>query len=524
MSSIIRTVTISSLPRIRDENLSGDDILPIVDTGTGTNKTVTMDSIAAYTNSIGSIVAFLNTSSVPSYFLPCSGGLVNTGAYVDLFRVLGNAYNYGNTFQLPNLTHADANLKYYICAGDPRPATYSPVLTSSTNTTQLSALTTSASVVFSMPVSNSGGSGEIIYPFLSAYVTVSPDVFSVPSNISIALASNSNAYMFMNAGTIFDSVKAFSLTGSTDYGFENTVAQNVSGGTHFPGINNLNVLPLLSGNVQYLPHLPFVLQNKAAQTVAYGKHVASTSASGRGETVITVQVPAFEYTISGTKYKLKSFIISRDEYLVLPQWYDVAGTTSTRSLYCDKFLTLYNPSLPTQNIALNPVLSAALGNTRMRSKLKADGSWTGLFGTMTGADNWVTWVSGGGFFQKPFFLANPMRVQGEWGWPISSKNSDSDVVANHLRVNGLSGVQPGSQIASMFNFVIPGVKTWFYNNTNTYDIALSALRFNYKPLGIASATTIVNTTTASNGSKKYYSIPVPLDNMSNKLIISYYAK
>jgi hypothetical protein len=374
-------------------------------------------------------------------------------------------------------------------------------------------------------VSTGGGSGEIVYPFLSAYVAVSPNIFDVPTNLSISLASNSNASLFMDAATIYNSVKAFSLTGSTNYGFEDTVVQNISGGTRFPGINNLNALPLLSGSVRYLPHLPFVFSNKAANTLAFRKHISSTStiSGARGEAVITVKVPAFEYTVNGTKYKLKSFIVSRDEYLKLPQWYNQAGTVCTGYLYCDKFLTLSNHLLSTQNIALNPALSSSLGSTKMRAKLKADGSWPGYFG-ITSSDNWVSFVSGGGYFQKPFFLANAMRIDNEWGWPIDSRDEISDSIAKYFNAGGLLNSTLDTKTKNIVQYVIGGVNQYFFNNTQTFGIPISTLKFNYKALGIASASTISNTATASNGANKYYSIGVPFDTVANKLIISYYAK
>lgn len=516
--NIIKTVTISSLPRLRDEYLSGDDIIPIVDTGTGTNKTVTVDSLASFANPIGSITLFAKGSNVPSNFLPCDGRTVNTGSYIDLFKIMPNSVRFGDTFALPNLTHTDANLSYYICAGDQRPAIYTPVLSGNTSQTSLTALTSTPS--FNIAVNINGGSASILQSYLNSFVVVSPGVFNTSSSLNIATANTSNASIFLDANTPFKSLLTLSNTGSDNFGFYNTNVQAVTGGTKFAGINTIKALELCNaaGQAPYLVHLPFVLQNVAVGTVNYDNYLATTPISNRGVTNFTFEVPAFEHTISGKKYTLKTFVITKNQFTPFAEFYDPTETNITRVKYCDKFLSMYNPVLTSQNIAFNNTLSAALGNSKMRAKLKPDGSvlFTGL------STNSITFLSGGGLFQKPFFSVNPIRIENVWGWPVDSRQAFEDVIATSFSINGITEYNRigGAKVA---DWIISGVKTWFYNNVNSFGVAVSGLKYSYKALNIYSNKTLTNTATATNGGRKFYSFSVPFDNQANKLIVTYYA-
>jgi len=509
----IRTVSISNLPRMREEFLSGDDLLPIVDTATGTNRSISVNSIASYTNPIGSVVSFLKTGRVPEYFLPCDGRLVNTGAYIELFYSLSGAQRFGDNFQLPNLTHPDSNLIYYICAGDPRPASFTPVLSSSTNATTLANLSSPVNTVFNIPVSVGGGSANILFPFLSATVVAPSNVFSVNSNLTISLPNSSNSFLFVDSLTPFESVNNLSLTGSVDHGFEKTNTQSVAGMTKFVGINTLSALSILD----YNPHLPFVFTNRAVGTVAYNQYLSSKRVARRDNVKIIVQVPAFERVVGGVTYKLKSYIVERKS-LSLSQWYNTSGTEVTKTINCDKLVQIFNPAIPTQNIAFNPTLSAALGNTRMRSKLLSDGSDLGYGPTI----NFIGALSGFGFYQKPWFLANPILINGEWGYPIESTDNVSNNIGLVL-TSGLSALTAVPGGAKMLTDTLTGVKSLFYNNTNLFETAMRNVRYRIKNLNSAK-TTLLNTTTATDGIKNYLTINLPLDNTINKTIVSYYAR
>jgi hypothetical protein len=516
--NIIKTVTISSLPRLRDEYLSGDDIIPIVDTGTGTNKTVTVDSLASFASPIGSITSFVKGSNVPSNFLPCDGRTVNTGSYIDLFKIMPNSARFGDTFALPNLTHTDANLSYYICTGDQRPAIYTPVLSGNTSQTSLTALTSIPS--FNINVSINGGSATILQPYLSGFVVVSPGVFNTSSSLNIATANTSNASIFVDANTPFKSLLTLSNTGSDNFGFYDTNVQAVTGGTRFAGINTIKALELCNaaGQAPYLVHLPFVLKNIAVGTVNYNNYLATTPIANRGVTNFTFEVPAFEYTVSDKKYTLKTFVITKNQYTPFEVFHDATGNIATRVEYCDKFLSMFNPAVSSQNIAFNSTLSAALGNSKMRAKFKADGST--FFGGLT--TNSITWLSGGGWFQKPFLYRNPIRIDNEWGWPVDSRQGFENVVGTAFATNGIAEYKRigGTELT---NWMLSGAKTWFYNNADTYGVAVSGLKYTYKTLGIGTHETLTNTATATNGSKKFYSFSVPFDNQTNKLIVTYYA-
>lgn len=513
----LRTVSISKLPVLKEEYVSGSDILPIVDVETGTNRTITMDTIKDYTNQIGSIVSFIKSSSVPSNFLPCSGGFINIGAYIDLYKILPETSRFGDSFQLPNLTHPDANLAYYICAGNPRQNVISVPLTSNSSfVTNINAISSSS---FTIRTNAGGGYAPINHFKLSAYVVVSPDVFTTPSSLTISFPNSGNQYLFFNNSTMSSAINLLSLTGSTDYGFEATNVQSVQGGTSFQGINSLSALSLNS----YLPHLPFLLINNAVGTDSYQNYLGTTRPDKRGNTTISIEVPSFEETVGGIKYKLKSFLVDRSDKVILPQWYSPNGLSATKSIWSDRILTILNPANSGQNIALNSNLSAILGNSRMRAKLLSTGistSWSGL----TAGNNWIPAASGFGFFQKPWFGVNPLRIDGEWGWPVESFVSEYNNLAQALHLSGYKGFNTlNTNVSGFTTWVLSGNRVMFNNNSFNYQTALSSVTFRYKNLSPSNTTTLYSFT-AVRDSKKYLNISVPLDQTLNKLIVSYYAR
>ena len=509
--SVIRTATISSLPVIRDIQVTGDDIIPMVDTGSGTNKTITLNSLASHVAPVGSVVLFLKQSSKPSFFLPCTGGFVNAGAYADLYSVLGKPALSGNDFKLPNLSATDSNVLYYICAGDALPSTYQPVLTSSSTKTNLVTLTSTANTVFGFPAAMGGGGGTVSVPYLSASVVVASSVFTVPTTISLAQANGSNATAFFNTRNPYESVLFFSNTGSDAYGLSALSVQSVTGGTRFTGINTISALPLLStfGNNarEFIPHMPVTIVNNAANSTNFATYLAG---SYRGSTTINFTVPAFEYTVNGQKYTLKSYIVSRGGYTI-PAIYNKTGTYS-KDAVCDGFVRISGP-LSAENIAFNPSLSAVLGTPAMRNKLLSDSDYSPFAPGLSSLPGLFMSLSAGfGYYQKSIFFTNPMRVDGQWGYPINSTTPHNQQLLP-LFINNRYPVTD-------LNIVLSGTNRFY---SSSYTAAASAVRYTYNTLGI-SKLTVCESLTSQIGNIKYHSVKIPIDNIGEKLLISYYAR
>lgn len=512
-----KTVSISKLPKLRVDFISSDDVLPVVDSGTNTNKTVTLDDIAAFTYPVGSIATFLKTGSIPTYFLPCTGGYVNSGSYSDLLAVLPSTIKTGNEFRLPNLTHPDANLAYYICAGYPRPASLTPVLTAATFSSSLSSLTAIRGITtFNIPVTYTGGGGTVLYSkYLSAGVTVSSRVFHTPSTIVFAVPNGSNSGNFYGNNNPYSSVLFFSTTGTRGQtGIEATNVQSVVGDTTFHGINTLSALPLLSSNAEYIPHLPFMLQNNAAATSTYIANYLSQSY--RGNVTASFIVPAFEYTVNGSRYTLKSFVINKARTIPVNSIYDPRDQSVIRTQYCDSFLAMYNPSNSATDLSLQPAVSSALGNVTMRNKLYSDGT---SFSGSTAFGYGISLSALLGYAQKPFFLTNPVKINGEWGYLFDSSTSSNKTMLNTFANQGWKW--PTNLTSSSLYPVISATNVLF---NNTFIRAVSSLSYTYKSLNYASVETLTNTTTAIRDGIKYYNISIPLDNVVYKTIVSYYVK
>jgi hypothetical protein len=519
MSAII-TTTISSLPAARDIQITGDDVMPLVDMSSGTNKTITLDTLASHVAPVGSVVLFLKQGTVPSYFLPCTGGFVNAGAYADLYTALSSPALSGSAFRLPNLSAADNNFIYYICAGGALPETYQPVLTSASTKTALTALTGTANTAFNFPVSFQGGGGTVTVPYLSAYMSVSSGVFSVPSTVSLVQANGSNATAFFNAYNPYQSVLLCSSTGSNAYGLSALSVQSVTGGTRFTGINTISALPLLStfgSNArEFIPHMPVTVVNNAANSVNFATYLAG---SYRGNANITFTVPAFEHTVGGQKYTLKSYIVSRGNYTI-PAIYNSTGTFS-QDASCDAFMTIRS-SNSAENIATNASLSAVLGTPAMRNKLLSDAKY-GPFVSQTYASSglFMSLSAGLGYFQKSVFYTNPMRIDGQWGYPMDSTQEYNQYLVTQFATGRYPMGTPADGVTFMYD-MLSGTNKKYGTNYN-YLLAVSAVKYTYNTLGI-SKFTICESLTSQVGNVKYHTVKVPIDGTQEKLLISYYAK
>jgi hypothetical protein len=531
----IKTVSISSLPRHKPEWLTGDDLLPVVDVGTGINRSVTVKDLSESLFSVGEIKEFLSGAIVPDNFYECNGQNLSIGQFNRLYLYL---YEAGliirtslTTFQLPTLAHANANLKYYIYAGLPVDSTIVAGY-SATNIYQLSNL--NIPTVYNIPATNYGGSTTVLAPFLSAVITVPSNVFITNTNLTISLPNSSNSNLFYGNMNILNNLLYFSSTGSNDFGFTQTNVHQVQGATSFTGINNLSALSLLT----HLPHLPFVITNNAAKTNTYNQYYYSKNLITLKAFKISIKVPAFEYTVNSSRYILKTFLVEKNN-LDLTRHYVCSGSNLLSAFEYTKGklnnlieIIPLSSELVNTNLALHPTLSTILGTSSMRgtacinltsmAALNNDGNYFGVIGELLDS-----------FDNKPLYNSNPVKIDGKWGYPVDINDEFIKFILEAHKAEGFIF----KNVFPRYRFIVDNVDYGYgiyaesqINDTFTtapsaWGAVLDKFKFIPKELSIPGFTTITTAVTATGtASEKYLNITIPVDNIENKYILSYYTK
>jgi hypothetical protein len=261
--------------------------------------------------------------------------------------------------------------------------------------------------------------------------------------------------------------------------------------------------------------MPVTVVNNAAKSANFATYLAG---SYRGNASITFTVPAFEHTVGGQKYTLKSYIVSRGNYTI-PAIYNSTGTYS-QDASCDAFMTIRSPN-SAENIATNASLSAVLGTPAMRNKLLSDAN-NSVFGPPGSPSGLFMSLSAGlGYFQKSVFYTNPMRVDGQWGYPMDSTQESSQYLVAQFATGRYPMGTPADGVTFMYD-MLSGTNIK-YGTNNNYLLAVSAVKYTYNTLGI-SKFTICESLTSQVGNVKYHTVRVPIDSTQEKLLISYYAK
>ena len=468
----LKTVTISQLPVLDAASITPNTIVPVVDT-LNVNRTVTMRDLSLYTQTVGEVLEFVKDANLPSNYVPLTGGVLSRSVYPALCSHLKNGVLYGtglfnDTFVLPNLTHSNANLRYAIFAGIPLPA--QPIAISSAS-------------LFSTQATVNGGSLIVLTPTLSAFLTIPANQFYVNTSISIILPSSASAGFFGGNNTVNTATQFFSNTGLKILGAATKHIANISGRTTFEGINTLSALSLVS----YPTHPPFVIRNNATSTLLFNE----TNTSTVNNFVITIPVNDFEKTVSGNKFKLKSFIARE---LVNPNTVFVE-ISSAQPVTSPSLSALLLDGIRDKNFSLVTVFSG----------VAVDGTpGTPIEMSLP--------------FEFPLFFRTPVKYNNKWGYILDGNDELDQFLLEVFRRSGNTWSPSLTALDEFLGFLT-------LSATPAWRNAAQNVKFVPRPISLLNCSAITSLTAIDNTGQKLLKINVPItsSNFINT-VITYYTR
>ncbi len=122
---VLSTTITDYLPAATETTVGAVELATVAETsaGTDTGKAITpkalkdaLPTLGGMSNPVGTIITFASQTA-PSGYVKCDGALLSRTTYASLFGVIGTTFGAGDTvttFNLPTLTHANANIIHCI--------------------------------------------------------------------------------------------------------------------------------------------------------------------------------------------------------------------------------------------------------------------------------------------------------------------------------------------------------------------------------------------------------------------------
>lgn len=398
----------------------------------------------------------------------------------------------------------------------PRPtATPSPTPTITPAEYPLNFLSAVKPSEFSIYATNSGGNINYAMPFLSGTLAAPASTFDTPSLITLTLPKFNNSYYFATNTDIFQFINYLSVTGSRNFGFDVLDVNKVVGGTDFAGINSISGMELNSSN--FLPHLPFAIFNNAVYLSGYrNSYLQNITGNNYNNFSISIQVPAFEKTVNGKTYKLKTFLLEQNSFSV-PSNYDLYGNPISYNTP-DTFVEIVPlSSITNKDLLTNSNLSAVLLNAYQRQPLTPYNSFYPFVDALSTQQTYelfsilssVSISSFFGYASRPLFYSVPIKYNNKWGYLINS--TTNTVILTTLSTQGFT-------FSVSANALSPTV-TW---SGSAYYETIKNLYFIPTGIVLTDLYPLTSTQSVSND-RNLLSFQIPADDKYERIVVSYYA-